>query len=109
MPRKTNFFRFDVQTFTAAMSSPPTIVKEDAAASPDDGTITVRSMTSSSKGDFRRTSFILTAVQNALNNFGVTSKQIFQGGRFYRVCCYVFLLLHLTIEFSTIYVGDVVL
>ena len=46
----------------------------------DDGTISVRSMTSASKGDFRRTSFILTAVQNALSNFSVSSKQIFQGG-----------------------------
>lgn len=47
----------------------------------DDGTISIRSMASSSKGDLRRTSFILTAVQNALNTYGVTSKQIFQGGK----------------------------
>ena len=46
--------------------------------------IEVKPLISMSKGDLRRTSFIITATQQALSHFGISSKSIFSGGILHR-------------------------
>jgi len=46
----------------------------------DDGNIQVQTLISSTGGDLRRTSFILSAIQIAMGQFDITSKSVFQGG-----------------------------
>lgn len=46
----------------------------------EDDNIQVKTLISSTGGDLRRTSFILSAIQIAMAQFDITSKSIFQGG-----------------------------
>lgn len=62
------------------MSSPkPTSTDKPEAKTPEEDIIKVKTLISSTSGDLRRTSFIVTAVQRALAKFGVTSRSVFQG------------------------------